>query len=441
MDNWSQKKSGNILLLVLSVFICTHFIYTDFSIRQFWGYGILVIFLVLNLKIRITISYVTSLYLLLVISVLVLFIMPASRHDKSTISCIVVMILSTLYLLMASYRKSVFDKVCFIFQVTGLIFSLVFLVFRINPNLYWSNVYPNLSDVTRAEADLFVSKGYGIPVGGGYTYQNYILACAILFSVGRLLAGRVSVKQKKWCSMIIVTSFVGLIMIGRRSEMLSLLLALILVVLIYKKPKNLALNIKKAVAWIAALVAMILLIYISYRLGLLSRYIKTFNSVVGDSLVGGGYSDVTSGRLTLWKIAVELFKNNPIRGVGWEKFVYYVPDYFSAQHGRGVVTHVHNDYLELLCENGIIGAGLVVIPRVMLVIITIRQAKRLKKVNRSSGTYSINLNVVSLGLQMFFLILACIDPCIYQMVYWCFYAIAIIILGFSLRLEKRARII
>ena len=440
MDNWSRKKNGNILLLVLSVFICTHFIYTDFSIRQFWGYGILVIFLVLNLKSRITISNVTALYLLLVISVFVLFIMPASRHDKNTTSCMVVMILSTLFLMMASYRKSVVDKVCIVFQVTGLIFSLVFLVFRIFPNLYWSNVYPHLSDVTRSEADLFVSKGYGIPVGGGYTYQNYILACAILFSVGRLLSGNVSPRQKNLCTIIIVASFVGFILVGRRSEMLSLLLAIVIIVLIYNKSKKLSLNVKKAIAGIVAVVAMITLIYIAYRFGFLSRYIKTINSVVGDSSVGG-YSDVTSGRFTLWKIAMELFKENPIRGVGWEKFVYYVPDYFSAEHGRGIVSHVHNDYLELLCENGVIGAAFVVIPRVMLAVITIKQAKRLKKLNRSLVTNSIYLNVVSLGIQLFFLILACIDPCIYQMVYWCFYAIAIIILGFSLRLEKNPRII
>ena len=55
-----------------------------------------------------------------------------------------------------------------------------------------------------------------------------------------------------------------------------------------------------------------------------------------------------SVRLDLWNHAMDLFKKNPILGVGWGGFRFTVPETF-------VYTDTHNLYLKTLSEQGIIG--------------------------------------------------------------------------------------
>jgi len=55
-----------------------------------------------------------------------------------------------------------------------------------------------------------------------------------------------------------------------------------------------------------------------------------------------------SVRLDLWSHAMDLFKKNPILGVGWGGFRFTVPETF-------VYTDTHNLYLKTLSEQGIIG--------------------------------------------------------------------------------------
>ena len=55
----------NSILLILSVFLTTYFIYTDFNIRQVIGYGVLGIFLLPNLTGRITLTRTKKIFLFL----------------------------------------------------------------------------------------------------------------------------------------------------------------------------------------------------------------------------------------------------------------------------------------------------------------------------------------------------------------------------------------
>jgi O-antigen ligase len=55
-----------------------------------------------------------------------------------------------------------------------------------------------------------------------------------------------------------------------------------------------------------------------------------------------------SVRLDLWSHAMDLFKKDPILGVGWGGFRFTVPETFKY-------TDTHNIYLKTLSEQGIIG--------------------------------------------------------------------------------------
>jgi O-antigen ligase len=65
--------------------------------------------------------------------------------------------------------------------------------------------------------------------------------------------------------------------------------------------------------------------------------------------------DANDNRIDLWKAAVEQFKLEPITGTGSGTYLFYGRQFRSVRTGSDPV-EVHNDYLHLLAEYGILGA-------------------------------------------------------------------------------------
>lgn len=62
--------------------------------------------------------------------------------------------------------------------------------------------------------------------------------------------------------------------------------------------------------------------------------------------------DIDNGRYLIWNQAVNVFKKHPIFGIGWKNF--------STSFGYGILNadqayDVHNVFLQLLCETGVVG--------------------------------------------------------------------------------------
>jgi tetratricopeptide (TPR) repeat protein len=62
-------------------------------------------------------------------------------------------------------------------------------------------------------------------------------------------------------------------------------------------------------------------------------------------------------RFNLWRSSIEQWKLQPLVGTGSGSFRYYGRE-FRAEQVQGDPMFVHNDYLHLLCEYGLIGAAL-----------------------------------------------------------------------------------
>jgi len=63
-------------------------------------------------------------------------------------------------------------------------------------------------------------------------------------------------------------------------------------------------------------------------------------------------------RIVLWKSSIKMFKDNPLFGVGSGNFIVFIPKYFLEEEKNDnfdISPYAHNDYLEILAENGIIG--------------------------------------------------------------------------------------
>jgi O-antigen ligase len=119
------------------------------------------------------------------------------------------------------------------------------------------------------------------------------------------------------------------------------------------------------------LVAMLVVIVVTARgrertrlVGIAMIALAVFGAVFASSIGAGLRERVndegSSGRSNLWRIAVAIWKDHPVAGVGTGSFSVMVPRYLTPEHttaGR-IQTHgevAHNVYLETLAELGTIG--------------------------------------------------------------------------------------
>ena len=109
-----------------------------------------------------------------------------------------------------------------------------------------------------------------------------------------------------------------------------------------------------------------------------------------------GYAEgnLLNGRNELYDLALKIWKNNPIFGSGWGAFSYI---YKLNYHWDNLeYLDVHNVYLQLLCECGVIGLSFFLIIVIFILIKSIKVNKNEKIRNNST--------ILALGYQIFFLL-------------------------------------
>lgn len=96
-----------------------------------------------------------------------------------------------------------------------------------------------------------------------------------------------------------------------------------------------------------------------------------------------------NGREFLWRMAIQGFLENPLFGIGVSQF----------ETWSGLETNTHNMYLQVLCEQGLIGLFLFVIPLVYCLIHTIYLLR-----NGHEKSYLKQILMFSLYVQLYFII-------------------------------------
>lgn len=216
-----------------------------------------------------------------------------------------------------------------IFSCIGLL-SQLFL-----PSLYNAYIAPlflNRDILSLASGE------YGL---SGFTYQMDTSAMPILYAEGIYLfctASRKKISKRRILIMALFFAFC-VILTGKR---LLMVIAIAAPIIVYVVSLN---SFKKRIIVIIGSVATLILAYnilIFFAPSLIN--VPYFGRLVR-SLMNYKVLDVTSGRTDLYRIAIALFKSNPLFGIG-------VGNFASVS---GAKTDVHNTYLQVLCEQGIIG--------------------------------------------------------------------------------------
>lgn len=420
------------LYLVLCLFTVTFFVYRDFDIRMLYGYAILGLALGLHGLRRLILDRAPALdplrlsFLVLSAGVFVNFLRPDSRHDADSVSFVISMLICCAFVLLASPSEKA-GKISMVLYLGGALFLSCFvLFFEANPWYFWNWFLMKLSETAGSYLCYYVPKGYGFSLGG-CTYTNYILFIGVAACCSYLCCGR----KFDWKSVLaIVLSILflyAIVLVGRRGELLGALLCLVVLALaLCSRKQRRKLIVCGIIAAVVGFGLIVLLLPWLKQFPALVRYVMTV-----EKLLKG--QDITSGRLELYALAFGAFLQNPLFGMGWDQFHTIIPQEFLALHGQEV-EDVHCIYLQFLTETGLLGAPFLIAPLVYGYWTVCSQLTRLK--NRPGELQTARmLCVASFMVQSFLLILGIYDPNFQRVIFWCFYALAIMMLLGALELE------
>lgn len=137
----------------------------------------------------------------------------------------------------------------------------------------------------------------------------------------------------------------SLLLTGKRAHIIFTFAALMLVYFLYTsdRPDSSAGRSLRNVI-VITIVTVVVFAVLSVFLPPIGNFVQKFIETTAEG-------DVTQGRLEQISLALRMFAEKPLFGIGWDGFKYL---YLEK---TDVFLNVHNVYIQVLCESGIIGAA------------------------------------------------------------------------------------
>ena len=351
---------------------------------------------------------------------LVSFLRPDARKDEDSKAYIIAMLISLVYLVLTRPKAKDFRNATSILLVFAIVFSLAIAFFRFFPSVYWSTVSKLITQQNQEYAKYYIRFGYGIPIGGNYPFPAYILALALLIAMTMVKTVRSKKVVALWGALSLLF-LLAIFFLGRRGELfVSLLTCLVL----YLLPRE-GVNQKAKILWfllICMSIVVILIIFYSFfrSIPAFYRYLRMYERFIAGQ-------DISSGRIRIWEIAIELFKKSPLIGNGFGSFATFISEHYSELF-RNQIMNAHNLPLQLLAETGIIGTVLILAPLLYILVVTVLNNARIirNSIQTDNIKLATRLGYFSGTMQVYFLLLSLIDPAFFKLIYWPIYALAVI---------------
>lgn len=173
--------------------------------------------------------------------------------------------------------------------------------------------------------------------------------------------------------------------------------------------------------------AVIIVLILIRSITFIAELFPSANTIVrvAESIEGLIYgNDISSGRSRLYGYALIQFRSAPILGIGWKHFNQLTTTLYSYNAAH----YVNNDYLQVLCETGIVGVVCIYIPMFIFLIKTIRIYSRVQK-NEIQGDLKLAL-AFSLFVQLMYLLYSIFEIPLYDRAFFFMYILSVVI-GYS----------
>lgn len=419
-----ERISAGSLSWILAVFTCTYFVYRDFGLRTIVGFLVLGLALAIHLWDRLRrndpprVDEVSAALLVLAAIHIVFYLLPGARRDESIFAYMVSMAVSAAYVCAAPAEPGRVRAAEGAMYTMAMAMAVFVVVFSFLPELFVATVYPLFTEVARRYYDYFVPLGYGVCLGG-YSYCDYVIFLGVAVCLARLAAGHRSPGFLVGSALSLSVILLAMVVLGRRGELLAALAASAVLVLgLLDRKKRRIMLVAGTVLVAAGAVLVVTFLPQLSTIPMLSRYVETVQQILSGT-------DFAAGRFALMEAAVKGFRAHPLFGVGYGQYAKLAEVVGMYDTNGKLIDDCHNIYLQFLCENGIFGAALLLIPIGYLLVTTCRMLRHAKYL---TDKLPLELSCISFMIQFFLLFLGLYDPSFQKLVFWCFYALALLCL-------------
>lgn len=286
--------------------------------------------------------------------------------------------------------------------VIALFFPLTTIIFFIFPDLCRAIMIPIWNDTVGGIAGGSYRAIHRAGFTIHYSYNGIFCAVSSLLCFVKVIFN----KERKY-KLLLLVAFIGLLLTAKRAHLLFTVFAFIATYMLITPDKKGGRTIK---GFFVLFLGFIALIIASGFVPELAATLERFNV--------GKDGDISSNRFDLWALAMNLFKTNPLLGIGWYGYPMSYGNYLILNDGNRFV-NTHNVYIQVLCETGIVG---LICYLFIVLYVFFKTLNLIKIVYDSDKTYHFYC-VISLSVQIFYLSYSLTGCCLYDSTFY-FYAIA-----------------
>jgi len=442
----SRIKKTNYVFFWFAIYTLTLFIYKDFGIPTFLGYGLLALLILFAVSGGDGIVSVTSLTIcfgiLTAFESMAIIVSFFISHNTNYILYIPALLLCLMCIILTRTSTREIDMIIKIWFLIAMLLAFYVVLVAVNDNFFFRFIYPFLSTQSKEMASFQINLGYGVCIGANSVLIDYIIAFPLLLVINAFLIFEHEDKSSMFKFKLILVAlllFGAMTLENRKSELLAIALVIMILVLSglnYERHGKRQRMVLLALLFVVCVLPFC--IFVLYKAGYLGRY-EAFIQRLTTNVATQSNVDISTGRLRLWKIAWKLFKEHPLFGIGWGNFSNYVPTGMQSGHENIFeLRNVHNCYLQLLCETGVTGFLIFVTPLIYVLGRSIKMVRSYK--TDPEKRYQTILASTCTGYQLFFLIVGFIDPSWYKLIFLCLYSLTVMMLNYLNRWETNYEI-
>jgi len=294
----------------------------------------------------------------------------------------------------------------------GLINAALVLIHYFNRDFFEITYYNVLNPTAQITFNLYTRYGYFF----GLLYNPHEPACLISFAFVGLFLWEIVVRKSHIYSVLpYFVLVIPLLMTGKKGIFFIAVISLVIIVFTIYGSRKQWKRIFIFLATGAIIVGLFFLIAMNHpELVFFNRFRVFF---VG--LMNG--TDIDSGRNRIYEMALTEWKNNLILGIGWRHFnALTVEKYCMTQYHE-----VNLDYLQWLCETGIVGFVLNIIAVGTMLYRTVYVCRKMiKKVTEPNTSWIL---LYTAFIQIFVLLYALIETPFEDIIIFTIYIISCIV--------------